>query len=564
MLSHIYIRDFVIIEHLELEFSPGMTALTGETGAGKSILIDAIGLALGDRADSGLVRANCDRAEIGITLDLADAPGAKSWLQSHDFEVDDECLIRRIVTKEGRSRAYINGSTATLGMLRELGEQLVNIHGQHAHQALGRRDYQREIIDLQAGQGELLKMLSQSHQAWKQTKARLEELALAENQRQERLDFLGFLHQELLSASPRPGEYAELIEQHARLAHASQLEENVQRAHSLLFDNEIDAHGLLSQALDALESSVHHDATLKNALELVVNARIEIDEAATELRHYLDHLELDPESLADVEARLAQLQSLARKHRCEPGDLPERLAAIEEELNLLTHADAARAEMEKNLEALDKEWRSLAARISQGRAERAKALEKEVNQAMQVLGMEGGRFVVSLQSDPDTQPNPFGYDQIEFQVSANAGQPPQALAKVASGGELSRISLAIQLAAKRDRRLPTLIFDEVDTGIGGGIAEIVGKMLRQLSERHQILCVTHLPQVAAQAHHQLSINKIQEAGSTRTLIRVLDGEERIDELARMLGGVRLTKQTRAHAAEMLQTAQSSATPEDGD
>ena len=556
MLTHILIRDFAIIDRLELDLDPGMTALTGETGAGKSILVDAIGLVLGDRADSSVVRAGTDRAEISVTLDLGNIPAAQDWLIERDLDTGSECVLRRVIGQDGRSRAYINGSPATLLMLRELGEQLVNIHGQHAHQALGHRDHQRDVLDLQAGHADALQALAGHYREYQQLRERLDALSLADDQRQERLDFLSFQVEELQAAAPVAGEFTELFEQHERLAHAGQLLENVQQTHALLFDGEPDVHGLLTQALGALEEASRHDAALGASVELLRNAQIEIDEAAGELRRYLDDLQLDPERLDAVETRIAQLQSLARKHRCEPEALNERLTELSTELDGLAHADARRAELAKELEAREATWRAQAGEISVARRNSAGILETTVTEAMQTLGMEGGRFAIAIDSAPDGQPTAYGYDRIEFKVSANPGQPLQPLAKVASGGELSRISLAVQLAATHDRRIPTLIFDEVDSGIGGGVAEVVGRMLRALGDRHQVLCVTHLPQVAAQAHHHLAVSKIKGSESTQTRIFSLaQPAARIEELARMLGGVRMTDQTRAHAAEMLRIAQ---------
>ncbi len=559
MLTHILIRDFAIIERLELDLDAGMTALTGETGAGKSILVDAIGLVLGDRADSSVVRAGTDRAEISVTLDLENIPNAQNWLAERDLDTGEECVVRRVIGQDGRSRAYINGSPATLLMLRELGEQLVNIHGQHAHQALGHRDHQRDVLDLQAGHVDALQTLAGQYRAWQQLRERLDALSLADDQRQERLDFLNFQVEELQAAAPIAGEFAELSEQHERLAHAGQLLENVQQAHMLLFDADPDAHGLLTQALGALEEASRHDAALGASVELLRNAQIEIDEAAGELRHYLDGLQLDPERLDAVETRIAQLQSLARKHRCAPEELAERLAELSTELDGLTHADARRAELARELEASETAWRMQAKKISEARRKSAGILEATVTEAMQTLGMEGGRFAIAIDSAQDSPPTAHGCDRIEFKVSANPGQPLQPLAKVASGGELSRISLAVQLAATDDRRIHTLIFDEVDSGIGGGVAEVVGRMLRALGGSHQVLCVTHLPQVAAQAHHHLAVSKIKGSESTQTqILSLAEPATRVEELARMLGGVRMTDQTRAHAEEMLRIAQTGA------
>ncbi|APZ42230.1 DNA repair protein RecN [Acidihalobacter ferrooxydans] len=556
MLTHILIHDFAIIERLELDLDKGLCALTGETGAGKSILVDAIGLVLGDRADANAVRSGSERAQISATFDLQDNAQAQNWLREQDLDAAHECIIRRVIALDGRSRAYINGSNATLAMLRELGEQLVSIHGQHAHQALNRRDYQRSIVDLQAGNDDALNSLAAHYRQWQATHTRLAALTQAHERREERLDFLNFQIDELRAVAPLPGEYAELEEQHARLAHAGQLIANAQQAHTLLFDADPDVHALLTQALSALEEAACHDAALHDALELTRNAQIELDEAANALRRYLDTLELDPERLDTVESRIALLQSQARKHRCQPEELPKRLAELESERSELSDAGEQREMLQREITALERTWRTAAAAVSHARQRSAATLSDAVTEAMQTLGMEGGRFLVVVESNPDSPPSQHGYDRIEFTVSANPGQALQALTKVASGGELARISLAVQLAATHDRHIPTLIFDEVDSGIGGGVAEVVGRMLRALGARHQVLCVTHLAQVAAQAHQQFAVSKAKGKDSTRTRIQKLDAEHaRIDEIARMLGGVRITEQTRAHAAEMLRIAQ---------
>ncbi|OBS10327.1 DNA repair protein RecN [Acidihalobacter prosperus] len=557
MLSHILIRDFAIIEHLELELTCGMTALTGETGAGKSILIDAIGLVLGDRADSGVVRAGAERAEISAGFDLGAQPNALAWLRAHDLEDDDgACTLRRIVTREGRARAYIGGTPVALQALREFGEQLVDIHGQHAHQSLLHRDAQRGLLDLQAGHAALLEELAAAHRQWTELKASLAAIEDDAQHRQARLELVEFQCGELETAAPRAGEADELEDEHRRLAHASQLLEAAQAAYGLAYDGEPDANGLLSHAVDALDHAASLDPRLDQSLALLRNAQIEVQEAAAELRRYLDDLQIDPARLDEIGARLALLQSLARKHHCEIDELPERLSALQQERESLVDHDSHRTRLNAKLASAAERYRALAERVSAGRREAATTLGHEVTEAMQTLGMSGGRFAVAVENEPRAKPSHHGIDQVEFQVSANPGQPLRPLAKVASGGELSRISLALQLAATRDRRLPTLIFDEVDSGIGGGVAEVVGRMLRRLGADRQILCVTHLPQVAAQAHQQLAVRKIKDSDSTETLIEPLITEPaRIDELARMLGGVRITPQSQAHAQEMLRGAQ---------
>lgn len=557
MLSHILIRDFAIIERLELDLSSGMTALTGETGAGKSILIDAIGLVLGDRADSTAVRAGADKAEISVTFDLAGQADVLRWLREQDLdpESDTSCTVRRIITQDGRSRAYVAGSPAPLQTLKALGERLVDIHGQHAHQSLLHRDTQRGLLDLQADQEDLLGRLLETHRQWSALRDAIETAEQDGRHRQERLDLVEFQVGELEAADPKIGEIGELEEEHQRLSNANLLLEAAQSAYAQLYESDPDAHSLVTHALSAVEQAAGYDNQLAAPLELLRNAQIEIQEAASALRHYLEDLNFDPVRLEELDIRLALLQSLARKHRCQPDELPERLQSLAAERDTLLDHEGHRSRLTTEIEATETRYRKLAGEISHGRRNAAQALGHAVTEAMQTLGMAGGRFEIGVTTNPTGNPSPHGLDQVEYLVSANPGQPLRPLAKVASGGELSRISLALQLAATRDRRLPTLIFDEVDSGIGGGTAEVVGRMLRTLGGDRQILCVTHLPQVAAQAHSQLAVRKVKGADVTETRIEpLLTDPARIEELARMLGGVQITARSQAHAEEMLKSA----------
>lgn len=556
MLSNLLIRDFAIIEYLEVELNLGMTALTGETGAGKSILIDAIGLVLGDRADSTVVRTGAEKAEISATFDLQGQHEALQWLSERDLDEGNEsCTIRRIITRENRTRAYIGGSPVTLQVLKELGELLVDIHGQHAHQSLLHRKNQRTLLDLQAGHEPLLEELLAIYREWSVLQA-AQDAADDIESRQKRLDLIDFQYHELEAAAPRPGEAAEIEEEHHRLAHTTQLLEAIQSAYNLIYEGDPDVNGMLSHAVDALEPVSGLDPKLIAPVEMLRSAQVEIQESALALRHYMDELPIDSTRLDELSNRLTMLQTLARKHRCQTDELPEKLNELEAERESLLKCDEERARREVEIHSLVERYIKLATRISQGRQKAAKALGEAVSEAMQILGMTGGRFEISVQVSRFENPTQHGIDTVEFQVSANPGQPLRPLAKVASGGELSRISLALQLAATRDLRLSTLIFDEVDSGIGGGIAEVVGRMLRQLGSDRQILCVTHLPQVAAQAHHQLGIRKIKGSEATETQIEQLSTESaRIQEIARMLGGIHISPQTHAHAEEMLRSAQ---------
>lgn len=557
MLSNLLIRDFAIIECLELELDYGLTALTGETGAGKSILIDAIGLVLGDRADSNVVRTGAEKTEIAATFDLKGQQETLQWLCDRDLDDGTEsCTIRRIITRENRTRAYIGGSPVTLQVLKELGELLVDIHGQHAHQSLLHRKNQRKLLDLQAGHDDLLEELRSVYREWSTLRAAQDDADKDIKHRQERLDLVEFQYSELDAVAPQPGEVPEIEEERNRLSHATQLLEAVQATYSLIYEGEPDVNGMLSHAVDTLDPAAELDPELNNSLEMLRSAQVEIQESAIALRRYLDGLPIDSTRLDELSARLALLQSLARKHRCPIETLPERLKELEAERESLINFDSQREQRDSEIRTLEERYANLAARLSQGRQKAATALSDAISTAMQTLGMTGGRFEIAIEQSTVENPTQHGRDVVEFLVSANPGQPVRPLAKVASGGELSRISLALQLAATRDQRLSTLIFDEVDSGIGGGIAEVVGRMLRQLGSDRQIFCVTHLPQVAAQAHHQLSVRKLKGPHSTATQIeRLLTEPDRIQELARMLGGIHISPQTQAHAEEMLREAQ---------
>ncbi len=551
MLKHIHIRDFAIIDELELELGPGMTALTGETGAGKSILLDALGLVLGDRADSQTVRPGAERAEIDAEFDIADHATVAEWLAENDLDADGECSLRRVIGADGRSRGYINGRKSPLTLLRELGEQLVDIHGQHEHQSLLRRDAQRVLLD---GFGRCdgdLAAVEETWREWRDARARLERLGSSGEDRAERLELLRYQVEELDQLGLSREEIEQTDAEQRRLANAGQLIEGCQQALTLLYDDDRSAHGLLTGANDAIESLADHDERLGSAVEMIANALIQCDEAATALRGYAADAELDPDRLAEVEQRLSTIHELARKHRVEPTELPELTERLRAELDELEHADERAAEVEREVEALETTWRERAQTLHAARERAAKALAEQVTAAMQELGMAGGAFDCVISARDDGRPGPNGFDEVEFRVTANPGQPLAPLKRVASGGELSRISLAIQMIDSGHAGIPTQIFDEVDAGIGGGVAAVVGDRLRALGAQRQVLCVTHLAQVAASAHHHLQVSKSAESDETRARLQALAAEERIEEIARMLGGRRITDQSRAHARELL-------------
>ena len=554
MLSRITIRNLVIVRQLDLAFSPGMTALTGETGAGKSILIDALGLALGDKTDNAMIRNGTDKAEISVAFELAADSAAAQWLERHDLAADGECLLRRVLVRDGRSRAYINGIPTPLARLRELGNRLIDIHGQHAHQSLLRAAAQRRLLDGYAGLHAQAEEVARRFQAWRTTREQYEALRQAGEDRASRLDYLGFQIGELEGLACDAETLAGLEAEHARLAHAERLLSESAQVCALLGDDEPSVQHGLAQAAQTLAELSALDPALGEARDLLDSATIQVDEAASALRHYQDRVELDPQRLLEVDQRLGQLHDAARKHRVAPEELGDLLARLRDEAETLNNADSNLQRLAQELDERERAFRAAAQTLSAARGRAAAELSATVTQSMQTLGMRDGRFRVACDSDPDAT-NAHGIDRVTFLVAANPGQPEGALAEVASGGELSRVSLAIQVATVDCASVPTLIFDEVDVGIGGAVAEIVGQLLRRLGADRQVLCVTHLAQVASQAHRQMRVHKMTDGHTTETRIEALEREARVDEVARMLGGVDITEQTRRHALEMIERAQ---------
>lgn len=552
MLTHIHIRDFAIIETLDLELHAGMTALTGETGAGKSILLDAIGLVLGDKADSNTVRHGADKADLTLSVDITQTPFARDWLETQGMEhEDDTCILRRVITAQGKSRAWINGSPANLTQLRELGEQLVDIHGQHEHQSLMKKDAQRHLLDGFAGNDSLLEHTRNAWQAWKKLHERVTALSQQNQQHQERVELLRFQAHELEALALQADEPEQLDEELNRLANAEQLRATAEQGYAQLYDNEPSLYAILGRLMHDLALQAQLDNRLEPPLELLTSAQIQVQEASVQLRDYAESLDIDPARLQAVENRIADIRSFARKYRTDPRLLPEKLLSIQTELAQLGGDDYDLETLEKQCQAAADHYRKQASNLSKARIKAAQQLSAGVTKAMQQLGMQGGQFTITVNSETQTAFQASGMDSIEFTVSANPGQPLKSLMKVASGGELSRISLAIQMIAAQKVTLPALIFDEVDTGIGGGIAEVVGKQLRALGTNRQVLCVTHLPQVASQAHQHYKVTKIKGKQHTSTGIEQLSHALRIEEIARMIGGVEITPATRALAEEML-------------
>ncbi|HOW61557.1 MAG TPA: DNA repair protein RecN [Candidatus Contendobacter sp.] len=553
MLTQLRIRDFAIVEELELELAAGMTAITGETGAGKSILVDAIGLLLGDRADSDVIRHGAERADLSALFDLDALPAARAWLAERDLDRDGECQLRRVVARTGRSRGYINGVPQPTQALRELGERLVDIHGQHEHQSLLRREAQRQLLDDYAGNQALVAELVEQYQTWSRLRRELRDLRQAAAERDARLDILRYHLRELAALNLAEGEVAHLEREQRQLAHASQLLDTSQRLLGWLSeDEESSITDRLDHGLRELNVLSRLDTRLIPVSELLNAALIQIQEASSELRSYAQALDLDPGHLAQVEQRLAAAHQLARKHRTTAEELPALRARFEAERDTLEHSETRLETLQQALKDARAAYQTGADRLSERRTAAARELGERVSTALAGLGMPGGRFAIVLERLE--QPAPAGLEAVEFQVSANPGQPMRPLAKVASGGELSRISLAIQVIAAHAARIPTLIFDEVDTGIGGGVAEVVGRQLRALGGGRQVLCVTHLPQVAAQAHQQFKAEKQSDDATTHTQVVLLESEARVTEIARMLGGLELTMNTLAHAREMVEQA----------
>lgn len=557
MLTHLQIRDFAIIDAVELELRAGLTALTGETGAGKSILVDAVMLAIGGRAGADVVRHGAERAEITATFEIAANPPANRWLDEQSIDHEGEVQLRRVVGADGRSRVYVNGQTLPLQVVRGLGDLLIDIHGQQEFLQLVRRDTQRTLVDEHGGHAALLEPVARLAAEWRDVHGRLTDLRAAAAERDSRLELLRYQVQELEALALKPGEVGELAEEAKRLANRGRLAENAQVALGLLYEGEgTDAHTLASRAAGALRTAAELDPRIRSAAGLVDEALIQLKEAGHELSAYLEALEVDPRRQELVERRMASIEELARKHRVAHAELPAQLDRLLDELKTLENAETRLGELEARLSAVRREYDAAAEKLSAARRKAAKALAKSVTDLMRVLGMPGGTFEVRVDAvgaDSAAAVGQHGVDAIEFLVSANPGQPPKPVAKVASGGELSRISLAVQVAAAAndERGRTCMIFDEVDAGVGGGVAEMVGRQLHALGERGQVLCVTHLPQVASQADHQVRVAKLTDGRTSRTVLAELKDAERVEELARMLGGVAITDKAREHAREML-------------
>jgi DNA repair protein RecN (Recombination protein N) len=552
MLSNIQVRNFAIIDEVEIEFTPGMTVLTGETGAGKSILVDAMGLVLGERGGSGLVRTGTRRAEFTAEFDLKDLPEARHWLEEQMLDLDGECILRRVISADGRSRAFINGNNVPLQSLKTLGEMLLDIHGQHFHQSLARRDVQRTLLDYFGGLVDLAIATRNAYEDWRTLADKRDALEAANSDRNAKLDLLRFQVGELEALDLQPGEVDSLSVERSKLMNSGRLAEGAGAALLQLYEGEPgNAHSLIAEAAQTLESLTAIDESLEPVNQLLTEAGIQVTEAADALRRYGEGLDMDPARREFVENRLDAVANIARKHRVEPEDITGLHADLVEQLSDLEHAEERGAELATAVEDAAAAYLQTAKRLSAGRRKAATRFSAAVTDAMSGLGMPGGVFEARLAVREDEEPRPSGVDDIEFRISANPGQAPMPLSKVASGGELSRMSLAIQVIASDGSLIPTMVFDEVDSGVGGGVAEMVGKRLHELGQSRQVFCVTHLPQVASLGDNHFRIMKVSDGKSTRTGITLLSVDERVEEIARMLGGVEITQRTRDHAAEML-------------
>jgi len=552
MLMNLQVRDFAIVEKIDIEFDAGMTVLTGETGAGKSILVDALGLVLGERGSAQLVRDGAKRAEFAAEFDVSGLDQVREWLDTNALDLDGDCLLRRVINADGRSRAFINGNAVPLSQLKNLGELLLDIHGQHFHQSLARRPIQRDLLDHYGGLLELRAQTATRYSSWIAVAERLQSLQDADADRASRLDLLTFQLQELESLATTEGESGDLLVERKKLQNSGRLADGISAALDALIDSEAgNANGLIAEATRSVSSLAEFDSSLKPLLEILDSASIQVSEATETLRRYGDDIDMDPNRRDWVEERLDALQAIARKHRVDSNELPALQDRLSNELADLTNSRERGLELEKQAALLRDEFLKLAGRLSSARAKAAKSFAAAVTDAMSGLGMPGGTFEIALKRLDEDSARPSGIDDVEYLISANPGQKPQPLAKIASGGELSRMSLAIQVIASDGSEIPTMVFDEVDSGVGGGVAEMVGRRLQEIGEKRQVLSVTHLPQVASLADQHFRISKVSDGKSTRTGLQVLGKDERVEEIARMLGGVEITQKTLEHAAEML-------------
>ncbi|NQX87783.1 MAG: DNA repair protein RecN [Halioglobus sp.] len=549
MLSQLSISNYTVIASLEMAFSPGMTVITGETGAGKSIMLDALGLCVGDRADPKAIRHRCDKAEVIASFDLTNIPQALTWLNKRDLEAGTECVLRRVIGRDGRSRAYINGSLCTLQDCAELGAMLIDIHSQHSHQSLLRKTVQRDLLDVYAGHLDLTQTIEQCASEWLHKHHELELIAGSSEEHANRIQLLTYQVEELDTLDLQPTELSALEQEHRLLANAERILDSAQEALTVA---EAQESGV-QQALRLLDEELHATDTARDARALLESAAIQITEARSEIQQHLSSVEVDPARLAQVQRRLEDVYDIARKHRVVPEQLTALHQSLREELTGLAGGGERINELQRDMDRLEKQYTADAKTLSRQRKAAGRKLVKQSKTVLDSLAMAGCEFEVALIPVKGEQPHPHGGEDIEFRISTNPGNAPRPLRKIASGGELSRISLAIGVVTAGASTIPAMVFDEVDVGIGGAVAEVVGKLLRTLATQAQVLCVTHLPQVAAEGNHHLQVTKSRSGTHVETGLRTLHAaEEKVKEIARMLGGVKITPQTLATAREMLE------------
>ena len=554
MLCHLTIQNYTLVNELDIEFANGMTVVTGETGTGKSIMLDALALTLGSRADNAMIAQGSSRAEIHATFDIANNQEALLWLEQRDLGNDHTCILRRVINRDGRSRAFINGVPGTLNDISSFGNLLVDIHSQHEHQSLLKTDTHRRLLDEFGSLTDSAASVLECYQQHRKTDEHLQKLLKETDQGSSRLQLLNYQLGELVELNPAEGESTLLEIEQKRLANIEDIKSYCQEVIQTCTEEEdINVSSVLSRAVDRLTSI--DDVALQPVIELLNSSQIQVDEAITDLKSMTRHYEADPERLLEVENRLSTLYSIASKHRVSPEELPALQVSIQKEITTLSNIDEQITMLESELTTLKKRFQKAAGTLTKQRQAAAGALASAVTERLTQLGMTGAELSIQLNTRPEESIHPNGHEDIEFLISTNPDQPHRPLARIASGGELSRISLAIQVVTANTSRVPTLVFDEVDAGISGAIAEVVGAQVRGLGDQAQIICVTHLPQVAAQGHHHLQVSKSLESGRTMTRVIPLKEKSRIEEIARMLGGINVTGQSLAHAAEMYATAQ---------
>jgi len=560
LLLSININNYTLVEELEIEFSGGTTAITGETGAGKSLILDALSMALGDRADTSTIRQGKDRAQITATFDITTIEEAKQWLDDQDFGGDEldgdrQCILRRVYTSEGRSRGYINGQPCTMQQLQQLGDLLVDLHSQHEHQSLLRRNTHRKLLDEFANSGDLADRVKKHFQSWNSTHIKLLDLSARSEELEARRELLQFQVQELQQVNLDSTNLQDLENEQQSLANAEQI---LQDSHNLLAicdqAEDFNLRDGLNRALSTLASLKHKPAALGEAEQLLQGGLIQVEEAIRAVELHIDRFEANPQRLQQVEDELGAIFQLARKHRVNPQDLADTLARLEAELRDLMEGDHNLDKLQQQVDQLAAEYQKSAHKLSQIRHKSAKLMSTEINHQLHMLSMQGAELLVQLTPLDAGDYKSYGLEEVELVIATNPGQAHKPLAKIASGGELSRVSLAIQVVAAAHTSIPTLVFDEVDVGIGGSTADIVGQLLKQLGDRGQVLSVTHQPQVAARAHQHYLVSKITENSGAESTIVNLDKSQRVEELARMLGGAKITQQTRSHASELLSMA----------